>query len=390
MRIALALTLALVGGGSSWAADKEDVEVEDPTPKEDATGCEAAPSDAKAALAAHYSAQAQWEARQQEWAEDWGAAVFRFDADRTQCFPWGENWILYAHGGRYSTKALVERHRWEGGLLVNDGPSAPPIRVEVERDVPLLRIDTQEGCCDARWTQASWYTDVGGMHRVLSVPVAIDPVSSPWPVLSSAIWAGEEWSEGEASGDPLRLSLRYTVPTLGNRETVLRGRLDGPGLEVQWTEKGSSDIAEGLAACRKTRTAFCPLRVLNEWVNVQVGQAAPTLSGGAPRSVAQLSRFLKLESVVVQGAGQARAQATLKSKKNQLLACYERATRNGTVLRGPLIVSLDVAAGRVRAVEINAAPDHAGFSACLEKRLGRIRFPTVVDGVVFGTWVVGD
>jgi hypothetical protein len=312
------------------------------------------------------------------------------DTERTQCFPWGESWILYAHGGSYSTKALVERHRWEGGRLVNDGPSAPPLRVEVERDVPLLRIDTQEGCCDARWTQASWYTNVGGMHRVLSVPVAIDPVSSPWPVLSSVIWAGQEWSDEGAGSEPLRVSLRYTVPTLGNRETGMRGRLDGPGLEVQWTEKGNSTIAEGLADCRKNRTPFCPLRVLSDWVNVQVGQAAPALSGGAPRSVAQLSQFLKLESVVVRGAGQVRAQATLKAKKNQLLACYERATRNGTVVRGPLIVSLDVAAGRVSEVALNAAPDHPGFSACLEKRLGRVRFPTVVDGVVFGTWVVGE
>jgi hypothetical protein len=382
IRIALALLLS----GPSWAGNEEGGS----SHEEDTTGCTLAPEEAQKALQAHYSAQKQWEARQQEWAEDWGAAVFRFDAEKTQCFPWGDNWILYAYGGTYSTKVMVERHRWTGGRLVNDGPSALPIKVEMEQDVPLLRIDTQEGCCDARWTQASWYTDVGGMHRVLSVPVSIDPVSSPWPVMSSVIWAGEEWSDQAASQEPLKVSLRYSVPTLGNRETVLRGHLDGPGLEVRWVETGTSDIASGLAACRKNRTPFCPLRVLNGWVNLQVGQAAPILSGGPPRSVSELARFLNLESVVVQGEGQSRADATLKGKKNQLLACYERATRNGVTLKGPLIVSFEVGAGRVSSVEINAAPDHQGFSACLEKRFRRIRFPSVVEGVVYGTWVVGE
>lgn len=380
------IALALLFSGPSWAGKLESPS----TAKEDVTGCAVAPEAAKVALGAHYSAQQQWEARQQEWAEDWGAAVFRFDAEKTRCFPWGDNWLLYAYGGTYSTKAIVERHRWTGGRLVNDGPSAMPLKVEMERDVPLLRIDTHEGCCDARWTQASWYTDVGGMHRVLSVPVSLDPVSSPWPVMSSVIWAGVEWSDQETSREPLKVSLRYTVPTLGNRETVLRGRLDGPGLEVQWMEPGTTDIASGLAACRKNRTPFCPLRVLSDWVNVQVGQAAPALSGGPPRSVSELSRFLRLERVVVQGKGQARADATLKGKKNQLLACYERATRNGVTLTGPLIVSLEVGAGRVSDVEINAAPDHQGFSVCLEKRFRRIRFPSVVDGVVYGTWVLGE
>jgi hypothetical protein len=394
IRIVLGLSLAV----PSWAAGEEasshvDASAEHGSSHVDApveeNGCAEAPAQALEALAAHYSAQAQWEARQQEWAEDWGAAVFRYAPEQTACFAWGDNWILYAYGGTYSTKPMVERHRWSDGRLVNDGPSAPPLKVEMERDVPLLRIDTQEGCCDAQWTQASWYTDVGGMHRVLSVPVAIAPQSSPWPVMSSAIWGGEEWSDLAESTEPLWISLRYVVPTLGNRETVLRGRLDGPGLEVEWTEPGESTLVADFASCRKNRTPFCPLRALGGWVNIQVGQAAPTMSGGSPRSVSQLAEYFRLESVVVDGAGQPRAEATLQGKKNQLLACYERATRNGTSLSGPLIVSLHVDAGRVSGVEINAAPDHTGFGQCLEKRLNRIRFPTVVEGTVFGTWVVG-
>jgi hypothetical protein len=393
------LLLGLALGMPSWAAEEDEASdvaasAEETLSKAEASveedGCALVPTQALEALAAHYSAQAQWEARQQEWAEDWGAAVFRYAPDQTDCFPWGDNWILYAHGGSYSTKPMVERHRWSEGRLVNDGPSAPPLKVEMERDVPLLRIDTQEGCCDARWTQASWYTEVGGMHRVLSLPVEIDPQSSPWPVMSSAIWGGEEWSDVSESIEPLWISLRYSVPTLGNRETVLRGRLDGPGLEVEWTEPGNSSLVADFASCRKNRTPFCPLRVLGDWVNVQVGQAAPTLSGGSPRSVSQMSAFLRLESVVVDGVGQERAKATLRGKKNQILACYERATRNGTDLSGPLIVSMQVDAGRVSEVEINAAPAHTGFGQCLEKRLNRIRFPTVVEGMVFGTWVIGS
>jgi hypothetical protein len=347
-----------------------------------------APPEALVALEAHYTAQAQWEARQQEWAEDWGAAVFRFEEERTECFPWNESWILYAHGGTYSTKAMVERHRWAGKRLVKDGPSAPPLKVEVEQNVPLLRIDTNEGCCDARWTQASWYTDVGGMHRVLSVPVAIHGISSPWPVNATAIWAGAEWSEEEQAG-PLTFSLRYTVPTLGNRETILRGRLEEPGAEVLWTEAGDSGIADGLALCRKSRTSFCPLRALTNWVNAQVGLATPMASGGAPRSVSQLSEMMRLESVVMEGSGRERAFATLRGKRNLLLSCYERATRGAQELSGPLIVSMDVSGGRVSDVELNAGPDHPSFGLCIQKRMKRVRFPAVVEGAVIGVWSLG-
>ena len=256
--------------------------------------------------------------------------------------------------------------------------------------MPLLRIDTREGCCDARWTQASWYTDAGGLHRVLSVPVAIDSVSSPWPVATTVIWSGSEWSDTQTDLEPLRVSLRYTVPTLGNREALLRGSLENPGAEVRWQEPGDSGIAAGLAECRKSRTPFCPLRALSNWVNAQVGHAAPEGSGGAPRSVSQLEALMRIESVVVEGVGQERALATLRGKKNLLLSCYERATRSGQELSGPLIVSFDVSAGRVSAVEINAAPDHPAFGQCILKRMKRIRFPSVVDGAVYGTWTLGE
>ena len=88
IRIVLGLSLAV----PSWAAGEEESSHVDASAEHasshvhahvEENGCEEVPAQALEALAAHYSAQAQWEARQQEWAEDWGAAVFRYAPEQT-------------------------------------------------------------------------------------------------------------------------------------------------------------------------------------------------------------------------------------------------------------------------------------------------------------------
>ena len=387
------------GAGIAWAQDHDHDHDHDHGHDHDQTsdkpeirtGCEAVPQQALTMLEAHYSAKKALEAHQQQWAEDWGGAVFSFQSDKTRCFPWNEDWLIYAHGGSYQDKVMMERHRWVGSRLLSDGPTAPPLRVEVEEDVPLLRVDTKEGCCDTRWTQASWYSNrKGGMHRVASVPVAIDSGSTLWPVHTTAIWSGKPWAEGEEATGPYHLSLRYVVPNLGNRETVMRGRIQDLGGSLEWIEPGDSGLADGLSDCVEKRIAFCPLRVLSNWVSHQASIGLPTKTNAPRRSVTEIKSHVRLESVKSDGGDIERIRSVIRSRQNQVLACYERATRDGAVLSGPLIVTLDVESGRVVAAEVNAAPDHAGFVSCVRKRLPRLRFPTGTEAAVYVTWAVGS
>ena len=373
-------------------ADEEPHEESHEEPHEESheepTGCEPLPDLARQALKAHYEAQAQWEARQQEWAEDWGGAVFQFQEGRTRCVQWDDTWILYAFGGVYSSKAMVERHRWSENRLVKDGPTAPLLRSEMEKDVPLLRIDTAEGCCGSQWTQSSWYTEEGGMHRVLSLPVAIDAATSPWPVRASVIWSGPEWAD-TTSVEPMRVSVRYLAPTLGNREALMRGELQGPSETVRWVEPDSHGLSAELTACLTTRRPFCPLSVLQGWLNSQVGQVLPDSGGGAPRSLSGLESEFRLESVQLVGEGRDQVEATLKARSRQLLSCYERATRSGARVAGPLVISMDVAGGRVQDLSLDAAPDHPSLGTCIQKKARRIRFPSGVEGSVYVSWDLG-
>ena len=112
----------------STASDEIEPTVEEPTGEP--TGCENLPAEAMQALESHYQAQQQWEARQQEWAEDWGGAVFQLQNDKTRCVSWEEDWVLYAFGGVYSSKAMVERHRWSQGRLVKDGTLFRPLHAQ--------------------------------------------------------------------------------------------------------------------------------------------------------------------------------------------------------------------------------------------------------------------
>ena len=353
------------------------------------TGCEELPPEAMLALEAHYKAQQQWEARQQEWAEDWGGAVFQLQKDQTRCVSWEEDWVLYAFGGVYSSKAMVERHRWSEGRLVKDGPSAPLLSAEMERDVPLLRIDTAEGCCGSQWTQSSWYTQAGGMHRVLTLPVGIDSTSSPWPVRTSVVWSGPEWGE-EESHEPLQVTVRYVAPTLGGEEAVLNGELHGPSAVVRWVSDDPAGIGRGLGECLVARRPFCPLAVLQGWVNSQVGQGLPPVSAGAPRALSGLEEEFQLVSVQVVGEGQSQAENTLQARTRQLLTCYERATRGGLLVGGPLVISFDVANGRAQDVSVDVAPEHPSLGSCVSKKLGRLRFPGAVDGSVYASWELGQ
>jgi hypothetical protein len=70
------LLLGLALGMPSWAAEEDEASdvaasAEETLSKAEASveedGCALVPTQALEALAAHYSAQAQWEARQQEW-----------------------------------------------------------------------------------------------------------------------------------------------------------------------------------------------------------------------------------------------------------------------------------------------------------------------------------
>ena len=391
--------------GASWAAEPSDREdhghedhghedhehEEEPGVDGDAqepTGCEELPPKAMQALEAHYEAQQQWEARQQEWAEDWGAAVFQFNAEETRCVSWEDDWLVYAFGGIYSTKAMVERHRWTEGRLVKDGPSAPLLLAEMEKDVPLMRIDTAEGCCGSQWTQSSWYTQEGGMHRVLTLPVAIAPSSSPWPVQTSVVWSGPEWGE-EATAEPLQVTVRYVAPTLGGAEIVMNGTLAGPAAVVQWDSQDTEGLTAGLEECLRVRQPFCPLVELQSWLNSQVGQGLTNLTSGAPRALSGLEAEFQLTSVQLVGSGQSQAESTLKTRTRQLLTCYERATRGGLSVSGPLSLSFDVVSGRAQDVSVDLAPDHPTLGSCVAKKIERLRFPGSVAGSVYASWELG-
>ena len=226
------------------------------------------------------------------------------------------------------------------------------------------------------------------MHRVLTLPVAIDQVSSPWPVQTSVVWSGPEWVE-EAPAEPLQVTVRYVAPTLGGGEAVLNGELSGPSSMVRWVSEDTTGLSEGFSECLRERRPFCPLTVLQTWLNGQVGQGLTNLSAGAPRALSGLENEFELRSVQLVGEGQAQAENTLSARTRQLLTCYERATRGGLSIAGPLVVSFDVANGRAQDVSVDVAPEHPSLGSCVKKKIERLRFPGSVDGSVYVAWELG-
>lgn len=172
------------------------------------------------------------------------AEAFRFQPASTQCASWGSDHALFVFGGSWNTAPLTEAWLWDTSLRRLPVKSVPIGTVD-EKGAGWLRIVTDEGCCDARWTRVTWLRRKGK-----DAEVALSfPLSAGDDVSGEVEWSGTPGPRG-------KVVVRYFVA--GGREVQLKRSPAAP-----WS---GGVLAEAFNGCAQDRLReMCEVAALHTW-----------------------------------------------------------------------------------------------------------------------------